>query len=49
MHFGEVGGYAFLYNEKLEDNIVVICSLYFERSREYLLGLVKKLRDNKEY
>jgi hypothetical protein len=48
-HFGEVGGYAFSYSEKLEDNTVVICSPYFERSREHLLGLVKKLRDNKEY
>jgi hypothetical protein len=46
---GEIGGYAFSYSEKLEDQTIVLCKLFFQSYRLLLEPLVQNLRDNKEY
>ncbi|KAG7406899.1 Chitotriosidase-1 [Fusarium oxysporum f. sp. rapae] len=48
-HFGEVGGYAFSYSEKLENNTIVMCKPFFQPGQELLQPLLKELRSNKEY
>jgi hypothetical protein len=49
VYFGEVGGYAFSYSEKLEDQTIVLCKPFFESYRLLLEPLIQNLRDNKEY
>jgi hypothetical protein len=47
--FGEVGGYAFSYSAKLEDNTIVMCKPFFQPGQELLEPLIKELRNNKAY
>jgi hypothetical protein len=49
LQFGEVGGYAFSYSEKLEDNTIVMCKPFFAPGQELLEPLLKELRSNKAY
>jgi hypothetical protein len=49
VHLGEVGGYAFSYSEKLEDNTIVMCKPFFQPGQELLKGLIKELGTNKGY
>ncbi|WZH40929.1 Chitinase [Fusarium acuminatum] len=48
-HFGEIGGYAFSYDEQLVNNTIVMCKPFFQPGQELLLGLLKELRGNKAY
>jgi hypothetical protein len=46
---GEVGGYAFSYSEKLEDNTIVMCDPFFRPGQELFEPKLKELRGNKAY
>lgn len=47
--FGEVGGYAFAYDEQLVNNTIVMCRPFFQPGQELLKGLIKELDSNKAY
>jgi hypothetical protein len=40
----EVGGYAFADSDRIEDNVVVLCGLFFLPGQEHLDPLIKELR-----
>jgi hypothetical protein len=48
-HFGEVGGYAFSYSAKFEDNTIVMCNPFFQPGQELLEPLITELRSNSAY
>ena len=49
LQLGEVGGYAFAYSAKLEDNTIVMCKTFFQPGQELLEPLIKELRSNRAY
>ncbi|KAM0207177.1 hypothetical protein ACHAQD_012138 [Fusarium lateritium] len=46
---GEIGGYAFSYSDKLEENTIVMCDPFFQEGQPLFQPLIKELRGKKTY
>jgi hypothetical protein len=46
---GEIGGYAWSYSDKIDEQLIVMCDPFFRPGQELLLDLLKELRSHKSY